>query len=362
MTFVDAAAAVRSGEGIDVEVLAAYLARHVPEIGPPFSLEQFPSGHSNLTYLLHGHASDGAPRALVLRRPPHGNVVKTAHDMGREVKILSKLAAAWDKAPRPVHYCEDASVIGAPFYLVERVQGVILRRKLPKGMTLSAEKARDLGDLLARTLAELHALSIDAVGLADLGKPEGYVTRQVEGWAKRYEAAKTDDIQEVDAVVTWLRQNLPVSPAPTLIHNDFKFDNVVLREDDLGAVVGVLDWEMSTIGDPLMDLGTAIAYWVEATDPEPLKQFAFGPTFVPGSLSRAEFAAAYARHSGRAVGGLLFYYVFALFKNAVVAQQIYARYKKGLTQDERFAMMIVGVNLLARAATEAIASEKISNA
>lgn len=361
MTLTDRAAQVRQGEEIDLPRLGKYLAQAFPRIAAPLSVEQFPSGHSNLTYLLRCSTAEGEID-VVLRRPPHGNAVATAHDMSREVKILEKLSPKWSKAPQPLHYCEDATILGAPFYLVERVKGVILRRKLPPGLALDASKARSLGLLLAQTLAELHALDLGAIGLADFGKPDGYVSRQVEGWAKRYQAAQTDEIAEIGKVVEWLRNHMPGSGPPALIHNDFKCDNVVLRDPDLDEVVGVLDWEMSTVGDPLMDLGTALAYWVEATDPEPLKSFAFGPTFVDGALTRDEFAQAYAKLSGRSLDNILFYFVFALFKNAVVAQQIYARYKKGLTSDERFGMMIFGVHLLAQSAVQSIQSGRISGA
>ncbi len=369
MSEIDGAKPVRQGEELDLAALERYLAG-------PFEaafgralervrIEQFPSGHSNLTYLLSVETSGGDPVELVLRRPPFGNRVKSAHDMGREHRILSRLSrpeggvAPWDKAPRPILLADDESVLGAPFYVMERVRGTILRRKSASDPRLDAETARRLSVAFVDALVELHALPYERMGLADLGKPEGYVERQVRGWTKRYADAKTDDIPEVEAAAAWLIEHLPASPPATLIHNDFKYDNIVLDGEDLVKVRGVLDWEMSTIGDPLMDLGTSLGYWVEATDPEPIKAFAFGPTFVPGSFTRREVAELYAERTGRDVSNLVFYYVFALFKTAVVAQQIYARWKAGLTKDPRFGAMIVGVRLLAEGAVKAMDAQSI---
>ena len=362
---VDATKPVRAGEELDRAKLEAAIFAPVSEalgkqLIAPLDIQQFPSGHSNLTYLLRASTADEEVVELVARRPPFGNKVKTAHDMGREFRILSSLAgdgngnAPYDKAPRPLFYTEDESIIGAPFYVMERITGVVLRRKVPAGVDLSPEALGGLATSFVDALVELHALPYREVGLGDLGKPEGYVERQVRGWAKRYEDAKTDDVPDVEAAAAWLASNLPMSPPPTLIHNDFKYDNLVLDPSDLTRIIGVLDWEMSTVGDPLMDLGTALAYWVEETDPDPIRAFAFGPTHLPGSPKRAEVARLYGEKTGADLSYLFFYYVFALFKNAVVAQQIYARYHRGLTQDERFAMMIMGVRLLGDAARKAI--------
>lgn len=353
---IDGTKPPRKGEELDVAALEAYLVRTFPaEVAAPLVVEQFPSGHSNLTYLLRAAKPGGGDVELVLRRPPFGNVVKTAHDMSREHRILSALSKVWPKAPRPLVHCEDESVLGAPFYVMERRRGIILRRKMPADLAMDAAAIAKLGESFVATLVELHELDWRAIGLGDLGKPEGYVERQVSGWAKRYEAAKTDDVPEVERAASWLAANIPVSPPATLIHNDFKYDNLVLEPADPTRVTAVLDWEMSTVGDPLMDLGTALAWWVEAKDPAPLQEFAFGPTNLPGSATRLQIAEAYARaRKGISLDDIRFYYAFSLFKNAVVAQQIYARYKKGLTQDSRFAMMIFGVKLLSEAAVRAI--------
>lgn len=349
--FLDRTKPVRAGEELDQAKLEEFLLREIPGISKPISVEQFPSGHSNLTYLVK--AGD---RELVLRRPPFGSKVKTAHDMGREHRILSKLHAVYPKAPRPLAYTDDAAILGAPFYVMERIKGLILRRGVPKGFELTPLTARALSLSALDGLIELHALDYVAAGLGDLGKPEGYVVRQVTGWTKRWHDSKTDDVPDIDRIATWLEERMHAIAAKsgaTLIHNDWKYDNLVLDPHDPTRILGVLDWEMSTIGDPLMDLGTTLSYWVEASDPDELKMFAFGPTYMEGSATRLELARIYAEKTGRSVDDILFYFCFSLFKLAVVAQQIYYRYKNGLTKDERFAMMIVGVRLLGAQAVKA---------
>ncbi|HKE14911.1 MAG TPA: phosphotransferase family protein [Kofleriaceae bacterium] len=350
----------RPGEELDERRLADYLAAHLPDAagsGEPLALEvqQFPGGHSNLTYLVR--LAGG--RELVLRRPPVGSKVKAAHDMGREFRVLSHLAPAWSKAPRPLLMVEDESVLGCRFYLMERVQGVILRREPPPGVVIDRATARSLCRSLIGGMAELHAIDYGAIGLGDLGKPEGYVERQVRGWTERYAGSQTDDIPSVTRVAEWLAGHMPPSGPPALIHNDYKFDNTVLDAGEITRVVGVLDWEMSTVGDPLMDLGTSLAYWVEPGDPEPFKSMRFGPTVIDGMMSRTEVAATYAELSRRPVDHIYFYFAFGLFKTAVVVQQIYYRWKQGLTKDARFAGMIQAVGLLCERAAAAIEQQSI---
>ena len=337
---LDSATRVRGGEELPLQSLFGYLRA---ELGPPpgapddvtaLAVQQFPGGYSNLTYLLRYGS-----RELVLRRPPFGSRVKSAHDMGREYKILSKLCGPYPRVPRPLLYCTDEAVVGAPFYVMERLCGIILRREPPPGVALHEAQMAGLCAAFVDTLVELHALDYSAIGLADLGQPEGYVQRQVGGWSKRYHDAKTDEVPVIDEVITWLSANQPHSPAPTLLHNDFKFDNLVLDPADLTRVIGVLDWEMATLGDPLMDLGTALCYWVQADDPRELQEARFGPTNRPGAYTRIDLARVYAERSSRSVANILFYYAFGLFKTAVVVQQIYFRYKQGLTQDARFASL-----------------------
>jgi len=341
----DAPRTVRAGEELDLVRLAAFLrSQRLP--WEDLSQEQFPKGHSNLTYLVRAGG-----RELVLRRPPFGSKVRTAHDMGREARILHKLQPVFPLAPRVVALCDDLSVLGAPFYLMERLHGVILRGPEPRGIALSPEQARRVGVSFARTLAALHAVDFRAAGLE--GKPEGYVRRQVEGWTKRWQDARTEDVPEMETVARWLAERMPPESGAAFIHNDFKYDNLVLDPADLTRVIGVLDWEMSTVGDPLMDLGTALGYWVEEGDPDPLKAVAFGPTFLPGSLTREQVVEEYARAAGREPPGMLFYSCFALFKIAVIVQQIFKRYVEGLTKDERFAALGLGVRILGNAAVEA---------
>jgi aminoglycoside phosphotransferase (APT) family kinase protein len=349
---LDATRAVRAGEELDTAKLANYLDAQLPGgLGGPLQITQFPAGHSNLTYLL----STGS-RELVLRRPPFGSKVKSAHDMGREVKILGPLSAVYPKAPRPLVHCDDESVIGAPFYVMERIRGRILRRSPPKDVDFSAPIARALSESLVDELAALHAIDWQAAGLGSLGKPEGYVGRQVSGWTKRWHDAKTDEVPSIERVATWLAQHLPSESGAVLVHNDFKYDNVVLDLADVTRIVGVLDWEMSTIGDPLVDLGVTLGYWVEDGDDPRLLALPFGPTNAPGSLTRRELAARYADKTGRDTSNILYYFVFALFKTAVVLQQIYYRYQKGLTTDERFAALGMAVAILGEAALRAIDS------
>jgi aminoglycoside phosphotransferase (APT) family kinase protein len=352
---VDAARPVRSGEELDLGKLEPWLRAHVPGIDAqaPLSVDQFPSGHSNLTYRLRVGAGD-----YVLRRPPFGSKVKSAHDMGREFRVLSALHPVYAPAPRPLAYCHDPEVLGAPFYVMQRIVGVILRKD-PGELAGQPELVRRLCESFIDNLAAIHAVDYAAAGLADLGKPEGYVERQVSGWTKRYADSQTDDVPEVGQASAWLAAHLPRSPAPALIHNDYKYDNLVLAADDLTRIIGVLDWEMSTIGDPLMDLGTTLAYWIMDDDPQDVQIFRWGPTNLPGSPNRKQLAERYAAKTGRDVSGLHFHYAFSLFKNAVVAQQIYYRYAKGLTKDARFAQFIDGVRVLARAALRAAERESI---
>lgn len=339
---IDPTKPVRAGEELDAKALARYLGWDEVRV------TQFPSGHSNLTYLV-----EGGGKQLVLRRPPFGSKVKTAHDMGREHRILSRLHAVYPQAPKPIAYCEDASVLGAPFYVMERIVGVILRRDPPPEL-VPPSVARGLGESFVDNLARLHGLDYRAAGLGDLGKPEGYVERQVRGWAERYRNARTDDIPDMEFLEKWLGENLPRESGAALIHNDYKYDNLVLAQDDLTRIIGVLDWEMSTVGDPLMDLGTALSYWVHADDPPELQAVRMCATTLPGSLTRDELLSRYTKCTGKDIPNILFYYCFAQFKSCGVVQQIYYRYKQGLTKDERFGAMIHAVHALSSTARRAI--------
>jgi len=347
-------APIRPGEELPVEALAAYLHEHLPGAAGLLAIEQFPQGHSNLTYLLRL-----GERELVLRRPPFGNTVKTAHDMGREYRMLARLSPVFPAAPRPYLYCDDESVIGSPFYVMERRRGLILRGAAASGLSIDSQMAQGLSCALVDKLAELHALDYRAAGLADLGKPEGYVERQVSGWTKRLEQAKTAELPTMDRVARWLAENLPAESGAAVIHNDFKYDNLLLDAAHPTRIVAVLDWEMATIGDPLMDLGTTLGYWVEARDAEPLRRDAFGPTALPGSLTRRELVERYQQQSDRAVLHAAFYYCFGLFKLGVIVQQIHARYVRGHTSDPRFARLDALVSLTAEQADRTLESGRL---
>ena len=338
---------VRSGEELDLAKLEPFLRDHFPDQAGPLVVGQYPSGHSNLTYSVQLGSCE-----LVLRRPPFGSKVKTAHDMGREFRVLSKLHDHYPPAPHVLLFCEDASVLGAPFYLMEPIHGIILRSEVPPGLDFPPETARRVCESFLDNLALLHGLNYNAIGLADLGKPQGYLERQVRGWIERYHGSKTHDIPEVETVSQWIQQHMPTSTAAALIHNDYKYDNVVLDPNDVTKIIGVLDWEMCTIGDPLSDLGSALAYWVDASDPPEILETRWGPTTYPGSLTRAQLVQRYAQKTGRDVSNMVFYLVFARFKIAVIVQQIYYRYHQGLTHDERFATMPHRIKLLLRAALQ----------
>jgi len=350
----------REGEELDLDRLEPHLRERLAERLelPPedvrLELEQFPSGYSNLTYLLRWGELE-----LVLRRPPFGNRVESAHDMGREYRVLSALHPIYPAAPEPYIFTDGPEVLGAPFYLMERRRGVILRREMPPGVELTPVLARKLSQSVIAHLAELHQLDYEAAGLGDLDKGEGYVERQVRGWAKRYERAQTDSWPELDLVAAWLHEERPRDSPFALIHNDYKYDNLVLDPENLTRIVGVLDWEMATVGDPLMDLGASLAYWTEAGDPPQWRSASFGPTAVAGSLTRRELIDEYQRSTGRRVEHPVFYFAFGLFRLAVIGQQIYYRFFKGHTRDERFSKLNQMVGLLGRVAARAIETGRV---
>lgn len=370
----DAPSPVRPGEALDPVALAAYLARTVPGwagvAADDLAVEQFAGGFSNLTYLVRaaGAGADGStPPDLVLRRPPRGVARGSAHDVGREYRLLAALHPAYGRVPRPIAACDDAAVLGAPFYLMERVRGVILRGRPGDAVPTAPTLAR-LADRFVAELAALHAVDWRAAGLESLGRPDGYVERQLAGWTRRWEGARTGAVPDVEATAAWLAAHRPAdradaTGAATLVHNDFKYDNLVLDAAALArgtpTVRAVLDWEMATVGDPLMDLGTSLAYWVAADDPPALRALGLGLTGVPGSPTRAELVAAYAGTTGRDVRDALWYYVFGLFKLAVVAQQLHARHAAGHTRDPRFAGLGAVVAALGRQARRAVARGRL---
>ncbi len=358
MTSLDPTRPVRPGEELDSDALRQLFDRYAPEITGPVVVEQFPKGHSNLTYLLKVGGTE-----LVLRRPPKGaKQIKAGHDMRREYTVLTRLRTVWPKVPRTLFYVpEEESPFGAQLYVMERVQGLILRgTRLPPDVLLDAAGMRAVSETLVDTLVELHAVDPAAAGLADFGKPQGYVERQVTGWTERYARARTDDVPDMERLAGWLASHLPPDRPGAIIHNDFKYDNVVLDPAATTKVRAVLDWEMATLGDPISDLGMTLAYWFEPGEAEMVGPAAFGPTALPGNLTREEIVQRYATRSGRAVDDVVFEYVLGLFKVAVIAQQIYFRYRQGLTQDERFAGLGFAVALLAQVAARAVDKNRIS--
>jgi aminoglycoside phosphotransferase (APT) family kinase protein len=355
MSELDAPGEVRREDRFDEGALAEFLRGAFRESGSAagdaeIGVRQFGAGHSNLTYLV-----TFGGREAVLRRAPRGVEVKTAHDMRREFDVLSALAPLHSKAPKALAFCDDPSVIGAPFFLMERVRGVVLRSsEPPSGVHLPPPRMRALSEAFVDELAALHALDVSAGPLAALGKPEGYAVRQVAGWTGRWLRAKTEDFPALDEAAAWLVGRVPAVSRPALVHNDFKYDNLVLDGGDPTRIVAVLDWEMATLGDPLLDLGTTLGYWIDPDDPPEVRALPFGATLIPGNLPRAEVAARWAERAGRPDADVLFAYVFGLFKIAVIAQQIYRRFAEGATTDPRFAAMLEGVRILGRQSARAL--------
>jgi aminoglycoside phosphotransferase (APT) family kinase protein len=334
----------REGETVDAAALRSWMLRKLPELLAPDStvaIRQFPAGFSNLTYLVD-IADSGGTRAFVLRRPPRGERTGHAHDVGREYGILNALHPLGVPVPAPIARCDDDSVIGAPFYLMQHVAGTILRARLPERLVADAgggeRTMRALSLSFVNAQARLHAVDVATEPLRSLGRAGGYVERQVQGWTRRWHASRTEEVPDITALAAWLEANRPADSGSVLVHNDFKYDNLVLDES-LTSIRAILDWEMATVGDPLMDLGTSLAYWVEAGDPAVMRSLGLGATALPGNATREELVHQYALATGRDVGHAPFYFAFGLFKVAVIAQQIYARHVAGLTADPRFARL-----------------------
>ncbi|MBN8482465.1 MAG: phosphotransferase family protein [Xanthomonadales bacterium] len=339
---LDEAGAVRVGEELDAERLDAFLRVHIEGLDGLPAIRQFAGGASNLTYLVRYPNRD-----LVLRRPPFGARAKSAHDMLREARIMVALKPHYPYVPEVLALGEQVDVIGCEFYVMQRIVGVIPRRDLPPEPALDAGATRQLCRNVIERLVELHALDARQPELAAIGRGEGYVARQLEGWTERWRRALTDDVGDCARVIAWLEERRPARDAATcVIHNDFRFDNLVLDAADPMRVIGVLDWEMATLGDPLMDLGNALAYWVQADDDAGFRSTRRQPTDAPGMLTRDEVVAYYAERSGRRIDDFAFYRVFGLFRLAVIVQQIYRRWRDGHAANPQFAQFGAIANLL----------------
>lgn len=325
---------VRKGEEISIEPLESFLRKNLS--GIPFGkleIEQFSAGHSNLTYLLKIKDWEA-----VLRRPPLGPVAPQAHDMEREYKVISYLDPLFPEAPKPYLFSSDTNIVGSTFYIMERKKGIVLDTELPKGLTYSKKIGRNISEQMVDLLVKLHNINYKETSFNQISSPKGFLKRQVNGWIARYERAKTENLNEVEQLKKWLEVQVPVSQEPTIIHYDFKLNNAMFSKD-LSKIIGLFDWEMATIGDPLADVGAAMSYWIEANDPDLLKKVFEKPplTTLDGFYTRNEFIESYANKSGRDMDNIQFYITFAYFKLAVICQQIYYRYKKGQTNDSRFA-------------------------
>jgi aminoglycoside phosphotransferase (APT) family kinase protein len=333
-SLIDTPGAVRDEDAFDPAAVHEWLAARVHGLSGLPRLRQFPGGASNLTFQL-----SYPDRELILRRPPRGHKAASAHDMSREYRVQSGLKPVFPYVPTMLAFCDDPSVIGAEFYVMERIDGIILRRDVPPELELSEQQVRKLCTDAVDRLIELHQVDVDAAGLRDLGKGAGYVKRQIDGWCDRYERARTDNVPSFTEVMRWLQANQPDDVATCLIHNDYRFDNLVLDGPQTLNVIGILDWELATLGDPLMELGATLSYWVQADDDDFLQMVRRQPTHLPGMMTRAEVVDYYAERTGRSIENWTFYQVYGMFRVAVIMQQLYRRYVDGGTHNPVYAEM-----------------------
>ena len=321
----------RADERLDTTRLAPWLRERLAGAEGPVEVAQFGGGHANLTYLLRFGEAE-----YVLRRPPLGPVAPGAHDMRREYRVLSRLHRLFPLAPASYLYCDDETLIGAPFQIMERRHGTVIRKQLPRRYDDAALKTR-IGHMVTDTLADLHRLDREAAGLGDLGRPEGFVERQIEGWAKRWEAARHEDSPDMERLIAWLRERRPPPGPVGLVHNDYKLDNILVARDDPARAVAILDWDMCTSGDPLADLGYLLNQWVETGDDPEWIAASSMPTAEPGFPTRRDAVQRYAERTGLDVEHIDWYFALATMKFSVVIQQIFIRYRRGQTRDPRFA-------------------------
>lgn len=332
MTINNSANKVRKEDQINLELLQTYLAKEIDIFSKndELSIKQFSGGASNLTYEL----SWGKQKAI-LRTPPNGANIKSAHDMGREFKTLMAIKDHFKYSPKPIHYCPDSQVIGKEFYLMEKVDGFIPRKEFP--FEVNNKEAEKICQNLLDVHIKLHEIDSTKKEIASLGKPEGYISRQVFGWNKRYKAARIQSSLDAENLMTWLESNLPKDEIYSFIHNDYKLDNVVFDRQNHSKIISVLDWEMATLGSPLMDLGCSLAYWIEADDPKPMQMIRMMPTHLPGMLTRKEIVQYYLNKRNINAPDFEYFYIFGLFRLAVIVQQIYKRYDLGQTTNPAFA-------------------------
>ncbi|MEO8010166.1 MAG: phosphotransferase family protein [Dokdonella sp.] len=353
---IDASTAVRAGEELDVARVDAFLREHIDGLDGAPAISQFAGGASNLTYLVRY-----ANRDLVLRRPPFGAHAKSAHNMLREARIMRALKPVYAHLPEVLALGENTDVIGCEFYVMQRIVGIIARQDLPAELGLDADATRTLCRNVIDRMIELHAIDHRTEGLETIGRGEGYVARQIGGWSDRWRRARTDDVGDFEAVIAWLVARQPAGDVATcVIHNDFRFDNVVLDPANPLEVIAVLDWEMATLGDPLMDLGSTLAYWVEAKDDAVFQRMRRQPTNAAGMFTRREVIEYYGTRTGLDVTSFDFYSIFGLFRLAAIAQQIYRRFRDGHAKNPQFAAFGDMVSYLEQRCLRLVAASDLS--
>ncbi len=328
---IDQPKEVRTEDALDSTSVANYIKTHYPEAVGKLEIKQFRGGASNLTYQLNFENV-----SLILRTSPKGTKAKGAHDMAREFRIMQQLKPYYNYVPKMIALCSDESIIGREFYVMEKISGIIPRANLPEGLILNKSEVKTLCTNVIDKLIELHKVDIFSSGLHELGKGSGYCQRQIEGWTARYKKAKTWNVPAFSYVMDYLKANIPQQEKTCFIHNDFRFDNVVLEPESPTNVIGVLDWEMATIGDPMMDLGNSLAYWVQADDDVIARKTRRQPTHLPGMMTRKEVIEYYCHQMGFDAKAFTFYEVYGIFRLAVIMQQIYFRYHHKQTTNKAF--------------------------